>query len=44
MGAWLYTGPLGRLASFAIDVAAAARALALYAGRRTRAKLPRKPL
>jgi hypothetical protein len=39
MGAWLYTGPLGRLASFAIDLAATARALGLYAGKRLRAKL-----
>jgi hypothetical protein len=39
MGAWLYTGPLGRLASFAIDLAAASRALGLYAGGRLREKL-----
>ncbi len=41
-GAWLYTGPLGRLASFAIDLGAIAAALALYAARRARTKLGRQ--
>jgi hypothetical protein len=32
-GAWLYTGPPGRLLSFAIDLSLALAALAIYAAR-----------
>jgi hypothetical protein len=34
LGAWLYTGPPGRLLSFAIDLCLALAALALYAAHR----------
>jgi hypothetical protein len=34
LGAWLYTGPVGRLLSFAVDLSLALAALALYAARR----------
>jgi hypothetical protein len=41
LGAWLYTGPPGRLLSFGIDLAVALAALAIYAGKRVRSRLSR---
>jgi hypothetical protein len=37
--AWLYTGPPGRLLSFAIDLSLALAALALYEARRAWARI-----
>jgi hypothetical protein len=42
LGAWFYTGPLGRLLSFSIDLALSLGALVLYGARRAR-RLIRSP-
>jgi hypothetical protein len=34
LGAWFYTGPLGRLVSFSIDLGLSLAALGLYGARR----------
>jgi hypothetical protein len=42
LGAWLYTGAPGRLASFSIDLGLSLAALAAYGARRGLARLRRR--
>jgi hypothetical protein len=46
LGAWLYTGPAGRLASFSIDLGLSLAALGIYGARQALQRvssIPRRP-
>jgi hypothetical protein len=43
LGAWLYTGAPGRLASFSVDLGLSLAALGIYGARRTWAKVSSIP-